>query len=123
MGLMLDIDNWVNTMPSDINQPGWRTCSRAQFNAIVKNREDQIVAGAIANQRELGESSSIPASRPSSHEMTKGGWAMAGGWYQRVGLLHTKLGRSPASLWAAVTTPSLVWPSRRCSLKTAQSTA
>ena len=43
-GLMLDIDNWVNTMPSDINQPGWENVQSAQFNTIVKNREDQVAA-------------------------------------------------------------------------------
>ncbi|HRI92462.1 MAG TPA: DotA/TraY family protein [Accumulibacter sp.] len=105
-GLMLDIDNWVNTMPSDINQPGWENVQSAQFNAIVKNREDQV-AGAIATSVSNSESSVNAGVTAFVDEMTKGGWAMAGGWYQRVGLLHTKLSTITGESVGAVTTPSL----------------
>ena len=106
MGLMQDIDNWVNTMPSDINQPGWTNVQSSQFNVIVKNREDQIVA-AIANQMSSGESSINNGVTSFVADMTKEGWAMAGGWYQRVGLLRTKVGAITSESVGGVTTPSL----------------
>lgn len=106
MGLMQDIDNWVNTMPSDISQPGWTNVQSSQFNAIVKNREDQIVA-AITNQMNSGESSINNGITAFVADMTKEGWAMAGGWYQRVGLLRTKVGAITSESVGGVTTPSL----------------
>ena len=106
MGLMQDIDNWVNTMPSDINQPGWANVQSSQFNTIVKNREDQIVA-AIANQMNSGETSINNGITAFISDMTKEGWAMAGGWYQRIGLLRTKVGTITSESVGGVTTPSL----------------
>ena len=106
MGLMQDIDNWVNTMPSDINQTGWTNVQSSQFNAIVKNREDQIVA-AIANQMTSGESSINNGITAFVDSMTKEGWAMAGGWYQRVGLLRSKVSAITSESVGNVTTPSL----------------
>ena len=105
-GLMLDIDNWVNTMPSDINQPGWENVQSAQFNTIVKNREDQVAA-AIANSVTTSEGSVNVGVTAFVDEMTKGGWAMAGGWYQRVGLLRSKVSAITGESVGAATTPSL----------------
>ena len=104
--LMLDIDNWVNTMPSDINQPGWENVQSAQFNTIVKNREDQVAA-AIANSVTTSEGSVNVGVTAFVDEMTKGGWAMAGGWYQRVGLLRSKVSAITGESVGAATTPSL----------------
>jgi hypothetical protein len=87
---MQDIDNWVATMPSDIGQPGWENVQSSQFNVIVKNREDQVVA-AIANQISASEGDVNGGVNAFISDMTKGGWALAGGWYQRAGLLRSKL--------------------------------
>jgi conjugal transfer/type IV secretion protein DotA/TraY len=103
---MLDIDNWVNTMPSDINQPGWENVQSAQFNTIVKNREDQVAA-AIANSVTTSEGSVNVGVTAFVDEMAKGGWAMAGGWYQRVGLLRSKVSAITGESVGAATTPSL----------------
>lgn len=78
MGLMQDIDNWVNTMPSDINQPGWANVQSSQFSTIVKNREDQIVA-AIANQMNSGETSINNGITAFISDMTKEG--LGNGWW------------------------------------------
>jgi hypothetical protein len=48
VALMTDIDNWVATMPSDWTQPGWNNVNSAQFNSIVKTREDALVAQITA---------------------------------------------------------------------------
>lgn len=105
-GLMQDIDNWVATMPSDINQPGWDNVQSSQFNSIVKNREDQVVA-AIANQMTANEGSVNTGVTAFVDGMTKEGWAMAGGWYQRVGLLRSKVSTITSESVGNVTTPSL----------------
>jgi len=104
--LMQDIDNWVATMPSDINQPGWGNVQSSQFNSIVKSREDQVVA-AIANQMTANEGSVNTGVTAFVDSMTKEGWAMAGGWYQRVGLLRSKVSTITSESVGNVTTPSL----------------
>jgi conjugal transfer/type IV secretion protein DotA/TraY len=104
-GLMQDIDNWVATMPSDIGQPGWENVQSSQFNAIVKNREDQVVA-AIANQISASEGDVNGGVNAFISDMTKGGWAIAGGWYQRAGLLRSKLSTITSESVGNVSSPS-----------------
>ncbi len=105
-GLMQDIDNWVATMPSDIGQPGWDSVQSSQFNSIVKNREDQVVT-AIANQITASEGDVNGGVNAFIADMTKGGWALAGGWYQRAGLLRSKLSTITSESVGNVSSPSL----------------
>lgn len=104
--LMKDIDNWVATMPSAINQPGWDKVLSSEFNSIVKKREDQVVA-AIADQMTASEGSVNTGVTAFLDGMTKGGWAMAGGWYQRVGLLRSKVSTITSESVGNVSAPSL----------------
>lgn len=105
-GLMQDIDTWVATMPSDINQPGWDKVLSSKLNSIVKAREDQVVT-AIANQMTSSEGAVNTGITAFIDSMTKEGWAMAGGWYQRVGLLRSKISTITSEAVGNVTTPSL----------------
>lgn len=106
VGLMQDIDNWVATMPSDIHQTGWDAVQSSQFNALVKSREDWIV-GQIATLMSSNEGTVNAGVSSFVGVMTKGGWSMAGGWYQRVGLIRGKLSTITGESVGNVTSPSL----------------
>ncbi|MBD4824436.1 hypothetical protein GUG03_02055, partial [Xanthomonas citri pv. citri] len=43
--MMGAIDRWVITWPDDVSKPGWDSVSSAQFNAIVSEAEQKVVAG------------------------------------------------------------------------------
>lgn len=104
--LMQDIDNWVATMPSDINQSGWDTVESKKFNSIVQARENQV-AGNITAQM-TGSTGAVNGGVSTFlTSLTDDGWAMAGGWYQRVGLLRSKLASITNESIGSVTQPSL----------------
>jgi conjugal transfer/type IV secretion protein DotA/TraY len=104
--LMQDIDNWVATMPSDINQPGWDAVQSSQFNTLVKTREDQV-AGNITGAMAGGQGAVDSGVTAFLTSLTNDGWSMAGGWYQRVGLLRSKLSTITNEPVGSVTQPSL----------------
>lgn len=109
--LMRDIDNWVATMPADINQTGWDQIKSSRLNEIVKAREDQVAAQIGAAMSGSGDSPAASAVKQGSSafidSLTREGWAMAAGWYQRVGLLRTKLSTITSESVGEVTRPSL----------------
>jgi conjugal transfer/type IV secretion protein DotA/TraY len=103
--LMQDIDNWVASMPSDVNQSGWDTVQSSQFNSLVKTREDQVAANITSAM--TGDSSVNTGVTSFLTSLTNDGWSMAGGWYQRVGLLRSKLSSLTSESVGTVTQPSL----------------
>lgn len=110
VAMMQDIDNWVATMPSDINQTGWDAVKSSQFNAIVKNREDQVAAQIASAMSGSGTPAANAVKQGSAafiDSLTKEGWAMSAGWYQRVGLLRSKLSTITSESVGNVTHPSL----------------
>lgn len=88
--LMVDIDNWVATWPANMSQPGWDQVNSATLNTLVDARNAQIVA-ALQSSMTTGEASVNTAVQAYSTALTQGGWAMAGGWYQRVGSIRRQL--------------------------------
>jgi conjugal transfer/type IV secretion protein DotA/TraY len=107
--LMKDIDAWVATMPSDLNQTGWDGVKSAKFNDIVKSHEDQI-AGQIASAMQGGGGAAGSVKQGASafiDSLTNEGWAMSAAWYQRVGLLRSKLSTITSESVGAVSQPSM----------------
>lgn len=104
-GLMADIDAWVVEIPADINKPGFNLVQSARFNTIVKAREDQILA-AMSSQFN-GDATVANGVGQFVDALNKEGWSMAGGWYQRVGLLRTRLATITGEAVATATEPSL----------------
>jgi conjugal transfer/type IV secretion protein DotA/TraY len=111
VALMKDIDDWVAGMPADISQAGWSDVDSKKFNEIVKKHEDAVVA-SIINMSAPSAAGGGPASvnngvKAFLDSMTKEGWAMAGGWYQRVGMLRSKLSTITSEPVGEVEAPSL----------------
>jgi len=111
MALMKDIDSWVATMPSDINQTGWDQVQSSQLNALVKVREDQVSGQIATAMSGVGDSTGANAVKAGTSafidSLTQQGWAMAAGWYQQVGLLRSKLSTISTESVGQVTQPSL----------------
>lgn len=104
--LMQDIDNWVATMPSDWNQPGWNNVDSAQFNSIVKKREDALIT-QMTSQASSGEAAINNGVDAFVTAMTDEGWASAGGWYQRVGAIRKEIAGLIKEPAGSATEPSL----------------
>jgi len=104
-GLMTDINAWVASMPTDINQTGWVIESK-KFNDIVKQRED-VLANQIATQVSSGTANVNNGISTFINELTKDGWTMAGGWYQRAGAIRKELGSAVTESVGNATEPSL----------------
>jgi conjugal transfer/type IV secretion protein DotA/TraY len=109
MAMMKDVDGWVATMPSDMGKSGWDTVQSAKLNEIVKKHEDQIAAqiatamqggGGAANALKQGSSAFMDS-------MVREGWSMSASWYQRVGMLRSKLTAVTAESVGSVTQPSM----------------
>jgi len=103
--LMGDINAWVATMPTDISQTGWVIESK-RFNDIVKQREDAL-ASQITAQVSSGTVNIKNGISVFIDELTKDGWMMAGGWYQRAGAIRRELGSAVTESVGNASEPSL----------------
>jgi conjugal transfer/type IV secretion protein DotA/TraY len=103
--LMADINAWVATMPVDINQTGWVIESK-KFNDIVKLREDAL-ATQITAQVSTGTMDINSGISTFINTLTRDGWAMAGGWYQRSGAIRKELGSAITESVGNASEPSL----------------
>lgn len=103
--LMYDIDLWVATMPYDLNQSGFDAVQSKEFNRIVTKAETAVLAAITAR---LGASTDVDQGVAKFvTTLNKEGWSMGGGWYQRVGLLRSKLSSITSEAVATATEPSL----------------
>lgn len=105
--LMADLDKWVDSWPVSINDSGWENVDSDRFNQIVKTWEDHI-ATALVNEvnNEQGEVDS--GLKDFLKTLTDDGWAAAGGWFQRVGMVRGQIAGVLAEPVGSVGAPSLV---------------
>lgn len=104
--MMQEIDQWVNTWPSDINQPGWDAVDSDKFNTIVKKYEDQVATNLATSIS--GDQSGVDAGLTAfANSLTSDGWAAAGGWFQRVGMVRGQISNVMSESVGTVTSPSL----------------
>lgn len=106
MDLMTDIDHWVATMPTDWNQPGWDTINSAQFNQLIKAREDALVA-KITAESSNNESAINDGANAFISAIADEGWASAGGWYQRSGAIRKEISSLIQETAGSATEPSM----------------
>lgn len=102
--LMQDIDAWVATMPYSLSQPGWDTVNSQQFNVIVDNAQQAVLtnlSNQIASDTTLSQ---IMQSWTTS--VTKDGWAMAGGFQQRLGGIREEMAKIYSAAPADATSPT-----------------
>ncbi len=104
--MMVQLDGWVNTWPNHIGDTGWNQVDSAKFNEIV-NTAEQSIATALMAQMSSGESGIKTGFNTFANSLTTDGWAMAGGWFQRVGEVRGKISATLAEAVGSVGQPSL----------------
>lgn len=105
--MMHELDQWVNTWPDRISAATWDTVNSARFNEIVGQYEQQIASDLAGLASGSGSAVNV-GMNAFVNSLTADGWASAGGWFQRVGLVRTQLStifsEPPGSVGAPVLT-------------------
>ncbi|MFK2912795.1 DotA/TraY family protein [Pseudomonas sp. 3HC3] len=104
--LMGELDKWVNSWPATINDPGWDKVDSNRFNTIVRTQEDQIATNLVKEVTD-GQSDVDSGLKGFLDTLTKDGWAAAGGWFQRVGMVRGQIANVLAEPVGSVGAPSL----------------
>lgn len=104
--MMQELEAWVNTWPSDINQPGWENVDSDKFNTIVKKYEDKVATDLASSV--TGNQAGVDSGLTSfANSLTSDGWSAAGGWFQRVGMVRGQIANVMSESVGSVTSPSL----------------
>ena len=102
--LMTDLEAWVNTWPDDISGD-WSNVDSAKFNELVNSAETQVAAALMAA---LSDTTGVKSGFQSlATSLTSEGWAMSGGWYQRVGEVRGRIAAITSQSVGSVSAPSL----------------
>ena len=100
-----DIDAWVNTWPSDLTQVGWDTVKSDRFNTII-NQAQNTLSENLTSQM-TSDTTLQQIMKKYVSDVTKDGWAMAGGFYQRLSGIRQEMGAIFAEPVAVATQPNL----------------
>jgi conjugal transfer/type IV secretion protein DotA/TraY len=103
--MMVDLDGWVNTWPNRMGDAGWTAVDSTRFNEIV-NTAEQSVATALMAQMSTGETGIKTGFSSFANSLTAEGWAMAGGWFQRVGEVRGRISSTLSESIGSVGQPS-----------------
>ncbi|MBK4987438.1 DotA/TraY family protein [Pseudomonas sp. S36] len=106
VALMQDLDAWVNRWPYTINDPGWDAVNSNELNNIVQKWEKQI-ATDLAAEVTNGQGGVDSGLKGFIDTLTVDGWAAAGGWFQRVGMVRGQIMGVLAEPVGTVGPPSL----------------
>lgn len=99
-----DLEAWVNTWPNDISGD-WSNVDSATFNELVNAAETQVAAALMAA---LSDTTGVKSGFQSlATSLTDEGWAMSGGWYQRVGEVRGRITAITSESVGSVSAPSL----------------
>jgi len=104
--MMAAIDQWVATWPNTIDDDGWNNVNSNQFNTIITTAENQV-ATSLSNSVTSGQGGVDGGITSFADSLTSDGWASAGGWFQRVGMVRGQIASVLASPVGTVTEPSL----------------
>ncbi|HCE8579400.1 TPA: DotA/TraY family protein [Pseudomonas aeruginosa] len=103
--VMTDIEAWVGEWPATINESGWENVKSDRFNQIVNQAQSTLTASLTAQI--AADSTLKTIMQQYVNDITADGWAMAGGFYQRLGGIKEELGRIYAESVAQATAPNL----------------
>lgn len=87
LALMRDIDRWVSTWPANFEQNNWEGIDVNEFNNIVARIDNYIVRDISLEIQNSG--GNLNGYMDSIMNLVRNkGWANAGGWFQRVGIVR-----------------------------------
>lgn len=103
--LMKDINQWVEKWPKTTVNADWSVVNSAEFLAILDKHENNLAARLqqIATTKTSGINDAIHTFEDT---LTSQGWAMAAGWFQRVGTARQGLSKAFSMKVAQATPPS-----------------
>lgn len=104
--MMAELDNWVNQWPASINDPGWDQVNSDKFNTIV-NKWEEKVATDLVSQVTSDQGGVDNGLADYVKALTSSGWADAGGWFQRVGMVRGQISNILSESVGSVGAPSL----------------
>ena len=88
--LMRNLDAWVAEWPATADQPGWNNVTSRRFNEIVRQADTEVVNG-LRGQGQNAEQQVNAVTQNIVQDITRSGWAEAGGWFQKVGQIRSTL--------------------------------
>lgn len=104
--LMLSIDDWVSTWPTDVNKD-WSGVQVSEFNQRVEDAQQLLLVDLHA--RLNSDNTLKNLMQRFNDDITGDGWVMAGGYYQRLGGIREELRKIYAESPGDVTQPALGW--------------
>lgn len=103
--VMADIDAWVNTWPTDITKTGWDAVKSDRFNSIINQAQNTLTQNLTSQM--TNDTTLQKIMEKYVKDVTKDGWAMAGGFYQRLSGIRQQMGAMFAEPVAVATQPNL----------------
>jgi conjugal transfer/type IV secretion protein DotA/TraY len=84
------LNTWVSTWPNTIEDEGWQNINLQQFNTIVNEAQDNLIGEM---NTKIGENKKMAGIlKTYLDDLTVDGWAMMGGFYQRMGDARALMG-------------------------------
>ena len=104
--MMAELDSWVNQWPTSINDDGWDKVNSDRFNTIVNKWEEKVATDLVA-QVSSDQGGVDNGLRDYVKALVANGWADAGGWFQRVGMIRGQISGVLSESVGSVGAPSL----------------
>lgn len=106
VSLMKDLEAWVKKWPPTMDDTAWTTVESKEFNDIIRARETEVTA-AITAEMTGGATGVNTGTKKFIDGLTLEGWSMAGGIYQRIGMMRTRLAGLTAEPVGTATPPAM----------------
>ncbi|MGE8060255.1 DotA/TraY family protein [Pseudomonas sp. NPDC089547] len=106
MAMITQLDAWVRSWPETINDSGWDAVDSDRFNVIV-NEAEQKVATDLFTQVSSDKGDVDSGIKDFLDTLTDDGWAAAGGWFQRVGMVRGQISGVLSEPVGTVSAPSM----------------
>lgn len=103
--MMTELDSWVNTWPSSINETGWDLVESNRFNQIVNAAQSNMMTTLFAMMKNDETLANIMKKYMS--DVTGDGWIMAGGFYQKMSGIREEFGKIYSESAGDVSPPTL----------------
>ena len=106
--LSQDLDRWVATWPKDINK-NWGAVDANEFSRIVDRAQDSVVTNLNNSVQNDGQGKLKALMQSFTDDIKLDGWAMAGGYYQRLSGIREEMRKIYAESPGEVSPPALRW--------------
>ena len=103
--IMTDLEAWVAEWPATAIEPGWGNVQSNRFNQIVNEAQSAMMASLTAQI--AADSTLKTIMQQYVNDITADGWAMAGGFYQRLSGMRQEVAQIYAENVAQATAPNL----------------